>query len=130
MQRLLSGLLCFAALYTLCGCAAYKDSFSRSAQGTARQTETEASASIAGTNENTCALIPGTAQTCRIDSATCLVQATSSPVEAPQKSAPIVQVPETSHDFGTMQEDKEFFHKFLVKNTGTSELVIKKIIPT
>ncbi|HYA40091.1 MAG TPA: hypothetical protein VEF34_02210 [Syntrophobacteraceae bacterium] len=141
MQRLLSGALCLVALYTLCGCAAWKDDLIRSAHDSAGKTdckssvaipasnETQAQASIAGANEYSSALIPQTVQTCRIDSASCLLQATSPRAAAPDTGAPVVHVPETSYDFGTMQEDKDFLHKFTVMNFGTAELVIKKIIP-
>jgi hypothetical protein len=118
VQRLFTGLLCFAVLYCLCGCAAFKDSSSGSWQeSTPQQSETKPPA-----------LIPETAQVCLLDPAACVPQ-TTSPVAAPEKAAPVVQVPETSFDFGKMNEDKVFVHKFQIKNAGTSELIIKKILP-
>ena len=118
MQRLFIGLLCFLVLYGLCGCAAFKDTSSRSGQGSSpQQSETKASA-----------LIPAASQTCRLDSVACIPQTTSLAI-APDNAAPIVQVPETSFDFGIMREDKEFVHKFRIKNVGASELIIKKISP-
>ena len=118
MQRLFIGLLCFPVLYGLCGCASFKDTFSRSGQESPpQQSETKAPA-----------LIPATPQTCPLDPASCVPQ-TTSPAAAPDKTAPIVQVPETSYDFGIMREDKEFVHKFHIKNAGASELIIKKISP-
>jgi hypothetical protein len=119
VQRLFIGLLCFPVLYGLCGCAAFKDTSSRSVQESPPQQQTETKAP---------ALIPGTVQTCPLDSVAC-VQQTSSPVVAPEKAVPIVKVPETSFDFGKMTEDKVFVHKFQIKNVGTSELIIKKILP-
>ncbi len=118
MQRLFIGLLCFLVLYGLCGCAAFKDASSRSGQESPlQQSETKAPA-----------LIPATPQICPLDSVACVPQTTSL-AAAPEKAAPIVQVPETSFDFGMMREDKEFVHKFRILNAGTSELIIKKISP-
>lgn len=154
MQRLFAGLLCFFALNLLCGCAGFKDSFSRTEKGSVRQqVDTKVSTSTAGTNEakgepdllhktsataacattenKTSALVPETAQTCRLDSGVCpppIVPPVSTP-EKLNKRIPVVQLPETSYDFGTMQGDETFTHKFLLKNAGTSELIIKKIIP-
>jgi hypothetical protein len=118
VQRLFTGLLCFAVLYGLCGCAAFKDSSSNSWQESPpQQSETKSPG-----------LIPETAQVCLLDPAACVPQ-TTSPVAAPEKAAPVVQVPETSFDFGKMNEDKVFVHKFQIKNAGTSDLIIKKILP-
>jgi len=118
VQRLFIGLLCFLVLYGLCGCAAFKDTSSRSGQESpSQQSETKAPA-----------LFPATPQTCRLDSVECVPQTTSL-VVAPEKGTPIVQVSETSFDFGIMREDKEFVHKFRIKNVGASELIIKKISP-
>jgi hypothetical protein len=118
VRRLFIGLLCFTVLYGLFGCAAFKDTSSRSAQESLpQQYETKAPA-----------LIPAALQTCPLDSIACVPQTTSL-VAAPEKAAPIVQVPETSFDFGIMREDKDFVHKFRIRNVGTSELIIKKIIP-
>ena len=141
MRRLLSGLVCIVALYALCGCASFKNAFSRSSQDSAGKTDqtcsvanpapnsTETCSSSAGANESTSALIPNTAQTCRIDSAPCIVQAQASSDVTPDPAAPVVQIPEKSFDFGPMRDDKEFTHKFRIKNIGGAELKIKKIIP-
>ncbi len=118
VQRLFIGLLCFALVCGLCGCAGFKDSSNRSGQELAlQQSETKAQA-----------LIPEAPQICLLDPASCIPQ-TTSPVTPPEKVVPIVQVPETSFDFGTMSGDSVFVHKFQIKNVGTSELIIKKIIP-
>jgi len=118
VQRLFVGLLCFALGYGLCGCASFKDSSSRSGQELPpQQSETKAPD-----------LIPAAPQICPLDPAGCIPQ-TTSPVTPPGKAAPVVQVPETSFDFGTMSGDSVFVHKFQIKNVGTSELIIKKIIP-
>lgn len=105
MQSLSTGLLCFLVLYILCGCAGFKDASSLSGQQSVQKTETRES-----TPEPT------------------LQTDTSSPARA-EKPVPVVQVPEPSFDFGKMSDDKVFVHKFLLKNVGTSELVIKKILP-
>ncbi|SPF42877.1 hypothetical protein SBDP1_420020 [Syntrophobacter sp. SbD1] len=151
MQRLFAGLLCFFALNLLCGCTGFKDSFSRLEKYPAQQqVETKVSTSAAGTNETTGesdilhkttaaaaapavtldTIIPESAQTCRLDIGACLPPippqvSTSGRADTP---VPIVQLPETSYDFGTIG-DGTFTHKFSIKNAGASELVIKKIIP-
>ncbi|SPJ13802.1 conserved exported hypothetical protein [Syntrophobacter sp. SbD2] len=108
MHRLFIGLFCFLFLYGLCGCAAFNDTFSRSGQESAPQESTP--------------------QVCLLDPASCIPQ-TPSPAVAPDKTAPIVQIPETSYDFGILREDTELVHKFLIKNVGASELIIKKVSP-
>jgi hypothetical protein len=118
VQRLFIGLLCFPVLYGLCGCASFKDTSSRSGQESLpQQSETKAPA-----------VIPPTSQTCTLDPAAC-VPPTAPLAAAPDKAAPIVQVPEATFDLGIMREDKTFVHKFLIKNVGASELTIKKISP-
>ncbi len=113
MQRFFTRLLCFLALLMLCGCAAFKGDSIRPGQEPVLQTETKAPASIAGT-----------AETCPVGSLVCVT-----PVPAPEKRAPLIEIPEKSYDFGIMNEDGDFSHKFEIKNVGTSELIIKKILP-
>jgi hypothetical protein len=50
------------------------------------------------------------------------------PFSVPQ-SAPAVVVPETAYDFGGMSEGKDYVHDFKIKNAGTAELNIKKVLP-
>ncbi len=118
MQRLFIGLLCFAFVNGICGCAAFKDSSCCSGQELPPQ-QSEAKAPD---------LIPAAPQICLLDPAACAPEITSS-VTPPEKAAPVVQVPEKSFDFGTMSGDSVFVHKFQIKNVGASELIIKKIIP-
>jgi hypothetical protein len=118
VQRLFIGLLCFTVLYGLFGCSALKDASSRSGQESSPQ-QREAQAPPP---------VPETPQTCPLDSVACVPQAT--PLAAAlKKEGPVAQVPETSFDFGIMNEDKEFVHKFRIRNVGTSELIIKQILP-
>ncbi|MFZ2087315.1 MAG: DUF1573 domain-containing protein [Desulfobaccales bacterium] len=44
-------------------------------------------------------------------------------------AAPHVEVPQTTHDFGKVFEDKELVHTFIIKNTGDAPLQIKDIDP-
>lgn len=153
MQRFLAGLLCFFALYALNGCASLRDACNYIGIGAAQPNETKASAPnpeadqtkvpaltceanqtevsplIAGTVQ-TCALstAAATLQTCAVDTGTCIGLPTPS-AGAPGKSGPVAQIPEKSFDFGVMREDKDFIHKFRIKNIGTADLTIKKIIP-
>jgi hypothetical protein len=144
---LLSGLICFVTLYLLCGCASFKDTAGRSGQESIQQTGTTASVPMSGTDgseslcktNNACASpaptneskIAGTVQVCRLESAQCFLQTTDSPasIPSPGTTGPVVQVPEATYDFGSMPGYSVFSHKFVIKNVGTSELVIKKIFP-
>src|SRR5271169_673482 len=127
MHRLFTGLLGVLVLYMLCGCAAVKDGFSRSSgQQSAQQPVAKASAPIPETNQTkvspapgagetkTPSLIPETAQICRLDSGEC-APPTPPIAGAPDKPGPVVQIPENTFDFGTMQGDAVFSHKFLIK---------------
>jgi len=53
-----------------------------------------------------------------------LLMGTASAVAAPR-----VEIPETTHDFGKVFEDKELIHTFIIKNTGDAPLHIKDIDP-
>jgi len=46
---------------------------------------------------------------------------------SPAAAAPRVQVPQTTHDFGEVFEDKELTHTFVLKNTGDQDLVIRDL---
>jgi hypothetical protein len=65
----------------------------------------------------------------------CMLDPTSYMTETPDQSAaasdraPVVEVPETTYDFGKFTEDKELVHKFDIKNVGKSVLTIKKVLP-
>lgn len=55
----------------------------------------------------------------------------SSAAGAQQQAAvtgPVVQVPETSFDFGEVVEGKDYVHDFIIKNVGTAPLEIKKVL--
>ena len=125
MQRFFTVLLCFSVLLMLGGCATSNGGSSRLEQEPARQAETKAASPITGTTATPAtASIPGTAQTCPVGSVTCLPGI----APAPQRTGPAAEVPEKSFDFGTMNEDRDYSHAFIVKNVGTSELTIKKVL--
>ncbi len=42
---------------------------------------------------------------------------------------PQVEVPETEFDFGAVQDGSDYVHAFLIRNTGTEVLEIKKVLP-
>ncbi len=48
---------------------------------------------------------------------------------SPAAAAPKAEIPETTHDFGKVFEDKELTHTFIIKNTGDAPLHIKDIDP-
>ena len=117
MQRFFSGLLCFSALLMLCGCATSKGDYSSAGREPIPQTETKAVAPASGATENKVAMVPGTPP------------AGTTTGEVSQRTGPIAEVPEKFFDFGTMSEDMDYSHAFIVKNVGTSELTIKKVLP-
>jgi hypothetical protein len=47
--------------------------------------------------------------------------------QQPGRRRPPGGIPETSHDFGKVFEDKELTHTFIIKNTGDTPLHIKDI---
>ena len=118
MQWFFTGVLCLLVLYMLSGCTTLEDTINRLAQKSRVIFHPEAKAA-----DQT----PKTSETCVLDPAA-FVRETTSPAPATDK-APVVQVPETTHDFGTIAEGEEFVHKFSIKNVGTSELEIKKVVP-
>jgi len=44
-------------------------------------------------------------------------------------SGPSAEIPKTFHDFGKMSEGKDYVYDFVIRNTGTAELQIKKVLP-
>ena len=129
MQRFFTVLLCFSVLLILGGCATSKGGSGSLGKETAPQAETKAAAPIPGTTQTPAAAsIPGAAQTCPVGSVSCPPGIPSS-TAAPQRTGPAVEVPEKSFDFGTMNEDRDYSHTFIIKNVGTSELTIKKVLP-
>jgi len=42
---------------------------------------------------------------------------------------PVIVIPEMSHDFGELSEDKDYVYDFKIKNAGTTVLEIKKVLP-
>lgn len=42
---------------------------------------------------------------------------------------PVAEVPVDTHDFGQMSEERDFIHRFSVRNAGSSTLNIKKVVP-
>lgn len=146
MQRFFTGLLCFLVPYVLYGCTTFNSAFSPSGQESAKRAEPTSAVSrpVRQTTNKTPArefsqqtqtkapdLLPGTTQTCSLASVAC-VPATagiSHATPSMEKHAPIVQIPQKFYNFGTLTENKDYVHKFLIKNAGTSTLKIEKIIP-
>ncbi len=118
MQRVIKGLLYFLALCLVSGCATAKQSSSNFFQ------KTLALAHL-GTNPSEQKTEKG--GVCLLDLQAAIPESTAP--AAPTDKAPIVQVPETTHDFGTVTEDKNLVHKFSIRNVGRSELKIKKVMP-
>jgi archaellum component FlaG (FlaF/FlaG flagellin family) len=48
---------------------------------------------------------------------------------ASKRAVPVVEIPEKIFEFGAMNENRDYTHSFVIKNVGTSELVIQKILP-
>ena len=55
--------------------------------------------------------------------------AAPAPEVAIAPGTPRVELPETVFDFGLVADGTDYLHSFKVKNVGTGELVIKKIMP-
>ena len=117
MQRFFRGTLCFADLCLLSGCAVFHDVSNRFAQKSRAILHPE---TVAPTQE--CL----TAQICLHDPAASIQE--TSPVPAIDEAS-IVEFPETTHDFGTMREDKEYVHKFIMKNVRRFQSKIEKSYP-
>ena len=116
MRLFFCGLLCSSALLMLCGCATFKGDSSLG-QGPAPQTETKAAAPT-----------PGTAGT-QVSQPTSGTTGSVEVTPGTRAPGPAVEVPERSFDFGVMREDTDYSHAFVIRNVGTSELVIKKVQP-
>lgn len=129
MQRFFTVLLCFSVLLILGGCATSDGGSSRLGQEPAAQVETKAETPLTGaTSTPATASIPGTAQTCPVGSVAC-PPGTTTAAATPQRTGPVAEVPEKVFDFGRMTEDRDYSHAFIIKNVGTSELAIKKVLP-
>ena len=118
MQRFFKGMLCFAVLCLLSGCTIFQAVSNRFAQKSRAILHPETKAPT-----QKCP----TSQICLMDPFA-RGQKTSSSAPATGKAS-IMELPETTLDFGTMDEDKEYVHKFAIKNAGRSQLKIKKVIP-
>jgi hypothetical protein len=42
---------------------------------------------------------------------------------------PAVEIPETIFDFGEVKDGNDYVHAFIIRNTGTGVLEIKKVLP-
>ena len=42
---------------------------------------------------------------------------------------PVVEIPETFFDFGNVTDGNDYVHAFVIRNTGTGSLEIKKVLP-
>jgi len=132
----------FIIVYMLCGCASLKgelnsspgvDSALRNSGGISAQApepnQTKVPATASENEPGYLPQIPENAQVCRLDSGPCVPIDPSILSTGPEKQGPVAQIPETSFDFGTTNGDAVLTHKFVVKNAGTSDLLIKKIFP-
>lgn len=42
---------------------------------------------------------------------------------------PVIEIKNTSHDFGAVFKNEKFVHAFIVRNAGTADLVIEEVKP-
>ena len=42
---------------------------------------------------------------------------------------PVIEIKNTSHDFGQIFKSEKFIHAFVVRNIGTADLVIESVKP-
>lgn len=118
MHRLFNLLLCFVVVYALCGCAGSDDAGRRMGQNSALPSRAETKAPSQDPSANVCILDPAAA-----------VAASEACSPAPSTGdGPIVEVPESTYVFGSTIK-RDFSHAFVIKNVGTSDLKIKKVLP-
>jgi hypothetical protein len=55
--------------------------------------------------------------------------AAPAPVVAVAPGTPRVDLPETVFDFGVVADGTDYIHSFKVRNVGSGELVLKKVMP-
>ncbi|MEM5786563.1 MAG: hypothetical protein AAGU11_04545 [Syntrophobacteraceae bacterium] len=72
---------------------------------------------------------PEAAQICLLDPTAHLAENQDKLVPLGGDLSPVVEILETTHDFGTFCEEKELVHKFSIRNAGKSVLNIKKVVP-
>lgn len=68
------------------------------------------------------------AHVCMLDPAMYAAQLSDQPAPA-SDTPPVVEIPETTFNFGNVREDRELVHQFNIKNVGKSVLNIKKVLP-
>ncbi len=118
MQRFFTGMLCVLLLYPLSGCTTFTSGPNCFVQKSSAVSHPETKAPDQESS---------TTGVCLLDPVAAIPE-TAPPAPATDE-APVVQLAETAYDFGTMNENNEFVHKFSIKNVGTSQLKIKKIVP-
>ena len=52
-----------------------------------------------------------------------------SPAASSSQDAPVMEIPEMTHDFGEVMEGDEVVYEFKVRNTGKSDLQIDQVRP-
>lgn len=73
---------------------------------------------------------PGAGQNvCLLDPAASIPHEQPPPEVADPDKAPVVQLTETSFDFGEVKEGRDLVHRFNVRNVGKGVLQIKKVLP-
>lgn len=118
MQGLFKALIYSLIAYAVCGCAAFDYASHRIAQ----QPPVSPRAETKAPSQN----LPAS-EVCVLDPLAAAARETPSPTPS-TGDAPIVQVPEPTYVLGNITS-REFVHTFIIKNGGTSELKIKKVLP-
>lgn len=55
------------------------------------------------------------------------LSAASSPAQRSSKDGPRIEIAPAEHDFGDVQQNQKLVYEFIVMNTGTEELEIKRL---
>jgi hypothetical protein len=115
MRRLFNVFVCSLVVYAVCGCASSDNGRISQESPVPSRAETKAS------SQN-----PSTANVCTLDPVAAALEISS---PAPSTGdGPVVEIPESTYVFGASVRSN-FTHTFIVKNVGTSDLKIRKVLP-
>jgi hypothetical protein len=117
MKRLCLGLICILALGLLCSFAGSGDFSNRFSHTLLSGLHVVAPPDEHAKSSEFCILDP-----------VAYAKEAADPVTETDKP-PIAELSETTYDFGELSVEKDFVHSFSVRNTGKSDLNIKKVVP-
>ncbi len=117
MKRFGIALVCLVAMFISTGCSLFRDTGANYVEKQDSLPGREKISEEPASSVQVCLLDPLSAAT-EVSGHT---ENTGSP--------PVAEVPVDTHDFGQMSEERDFVHRFSVRNAGSSILNIKKVVP-